>query len=170
MRAVIARRKRIGYSIDSYDFTVSTMITNHHLAKRVNRFSHDLFKIYRIQRFFIAEAVLVLIATMITPFFELEYFPEATIRSFGDAAWWAVITITSVGYGDMVPLSPGGRIIGAILAISGVLLFGVTIALFAIYFARKKDAYYSYKNYKYLESLHKDVDRVKKEVEYLVKK
>ena len=141
-----------------------------HLTKNLNRFSHDLFKIYKVQRFFTAELILVLLATMLAPFFELAYYPDATIKSFGDAAWWSIVTITSVGYGDMVPLSTGGRMIGSILAISGVMLFGITISIFSLYFSRKKEAYYSYKNYKYLESLHKDVDKLKKEVEFLVKK
>jgi len=40
--------------------------------------------------------------------------------SFGDAAWWALQTVTTVGYGDVVPKSVGGRIIGGVEMVLGV--------------------------------------------------
>lgn len=48
----------------------------------------------------------------------------ATIHSFADALWWSVVTITTVGYGDMVPVTPVGRGIGFLLMFGGIAFFG----------------------------------------------
>ncbi len=47
---------------------------------------------------------------------------DASIRSFPDALWWAVVTITTVGYGDMVPLTAAGRAMGLIHSVQGILM------------------------------------------------
>ena len=60
-----------------------------------------------------------------------------TIDSFGDALWWAVTTVTTVGYGDMFPVTPAGRGIAAFLMVAGIALFGVLTANVAAYFIEK---------------------------------
>lgn len=55
----------------------------------------------------------------------------ATIVSFGDALWWALVTITTVGYGDLTPVTETGRLIAAGVMISGIALLGVVTATIA---------------------------------------
>ena len=47
--------------------------------------------------------------------------PE-TFTSLGLAYWWAVVTVTTVGYGDVVPESLGGRLVGSMLMLTGLAL------------------------------------------------
>lgn len=47
---------------------------------------------------------------------------------FGDCLWWALQTVTTVGYGDIVPEDPRGRIVGAVLMLNGIALIGVITA------------------------------------------
>jgi voltage-gated potassium channel len=50
--------------------------------------------------------------------------PDANITTAGDALWWGIVTVTTVGYGDQYPVTPGGRFVGVLVLILGVGLFG----------------------------------------------
>ena len=56
---------------------------------------------------------------------------NATIRTFGTAVWWAFTTITTVGYGDEVPVTATGRLIAVALMIGGIALLGTITATIA---------------------------------------
>ncbi|OUR66348.1 ion transporter, partial [Bermanella sp. 47_1433_sub80_T6] len=55
-------------------------------------------------------------------------------HSTGDGIWWAWVTVTTVGYGDIVPVSTAGRIFGALLILMGIGLFTMLTASFAAFF------------------------------------
>jgi voltage-gated potassium channel len=66
----------------------------------------------------------------------VEQSPASNIKTASDALWWTIETITTVGYGDKYPVTDCGRIIGTILMISGVGLFGTYTAYIASLFVR----------------------------------
>ncbi|MBO1754643.1 two pore domain potassium channel family protein [Allobranchiibius sp. CTAmp26] len=57
--------------------------------------------------------------------------PGANINSFGDAWWWAISTMTTVGYGDRYPVTTEGRFVAIGLMISGIALLGTVTATLA---------------------------------------
>ncbi|MDQ0895493.1 potassium channel family protein [Agromyces ramosus] len=54
--------------------------------------------------------------------------PDATITTFGDSVWWAIVTIATVGYGDTYPVTPAGRAYAVMLMVGGVAIIGTASA------------------------------------------
>lgn len=65
------------------------------------------------------------------------YSPDATIKTFPDALWWTLTTISTVGYGDRYPVTPEGRIVAAALMVGGIALLGVVTGVIASWFVEK---------------------------------
>jgi voltage-gated potassium channel len=59
----------------------------------------------------------------------VEWAVDPGIGSFRDSLWWAVTTVTTVGYGDVVPTSTGGRLVGSILMLAGVSAIPIATSL-----------------------------------------
>ena len=53
------------------------------------------------------------------------------MTTYLDALWWSFATTSTVGYGDIVPVTTWGKILGILLMLIGVALFGIYTALFA---------------------------------------
>jgi voltage-gated potassium channel len=64
---------------------------------------------------------------------------EPGIESPWDGIWWAWVTVTTVGYGDIVPRPPQGRLFGGIIILMGIGLFSMITATFAAYFISRKE-------------------------------
>ena len=60
--------------------------------------------------------------------------PGSTIKSFGDGLWWAATTVTTVGYGDKVPVTVEGRLVAVALMLVGISVLGVVTAAVAAWF------------------------------------
>ncbi|MFJ9903027.1 potassium channel family protein [Streptomyces sp. NPDC101152] len=69
--------------------------------------------------------------------------PGASMKTFGDALWWTCATLTTVGYGDIVPVTPTGRSIAVVMMAIGLALLGAVTGTFASWllqvFAREDD-------------------------------
>lgn len=90
-----------------------------------------------------------------------------TVHSFGDAIWWAFVTATTVGYGDISPSTGLGRVIAAILMICGIGLISMLTGTIATFFT--VNAQHSEKEEK-LEALKKAAeDLTPDEIENLIK-
>jgi voltage-gated potassium channel len=63
--------------------------------------------------------------------------PDAKIVTFGDALWWAITTITTVGYGDLYPVTAIGRLVAAALMMSGIAVLGVVTASIASWLVQR---------------------------------
>jgi voltage-gated potassium channel len=61
----------------------------------------------------------------------------SNIHDYPDALWWAIVTVTTVGYGDRYPVTEGGRVVAAILMLVGIGLIGVLTATVASVFVKE---------------------------------
>lgn len=64
---------------------------------------------------------------------------QGTIESFPDALWWSIVTATTVGYGDISPVTPLGRGVAVVLMLGGIGLFGALTANLASVLVRSED-------------------------------
>ena len=60
----------------------------------------------------------------------------SNIKNFGDGLWWAITTVTTVGYGDRYPTTTEGRFLAVLLMIMGISLVGVITASVAAWFVK----------------------------------
>ena len=93
--------------------------------------------------------VVVLLLVMLVVSASLMYFAENAAQpkvfsSIPGAMWWAVVTLTTVGYGDVFPITPWGKVLGAFIALLGIGVFALPAGILASGFteelARRREA------------------------------
>ncbi len=60
--------------------------------------------------------------------FTLEHGHNPQFSELSDALWWAFVTITTVGYGDIVPITAGGRVVAAMTMVLGIVIYSLLVA------------------------------------------
>jgi voltage-gated potassium channel len=91
---------------------------------------HSLFRVL------IAAAGTLVLGAWLVLLFD-ENAKGSNIHTYPDALWWAVVTVTTVGYGDRYPVSAGGRVVATILMLVGIGLIGVLTATVASVFIKE---------------------------------
>lgn len=84
--------------------------------------------------------------------------PNAAITDFGTAMWWAVVTSTTVGYGDVAPITPAGRAIAVVLMVVGIAVLSVVTANIASLFVEQDVQDENDELKAELEAMHKKLD------------
>lgn len=87
-------------------------------------------------------AALFILATLLIGAASFAYLAEheaqpLVFASIPDAMWWAIVTMTTVGYGDMVPVTPLGKVIGGVIAIIGLGMVALPAGLLASGFSEQ---------------------------------
>ena len=131
--------------------------------------THRPFKIRRLQTaIFVLVGLTFAIGIAITPL-ERWLSPATTFTTTEDGLWWAVTTVTSVGYGDYYPVTTVGRILGAFLQVAGVMLFGLVIALITVELFRNEQLFYWKRTVDRFDRLEDKLEKLEKEQRYVVK-
>jgi voltage-gated potassium channel len=82
--------------------------------------------------------LLILVASAVV--FDAERTADGSnIKNFGDAVWWSIVTVSSVGYGDHYPVSAVGRTIASAVMILGIGLVSVMTAAFAAWLVKQEE-------------------------------
>lgn len=112
------------------------------MRKRRPKSFHSLrafFFVLKRERFFpILGITLVILLGGAISLYLLEREVNKTIDNLGDAIYWAVISMTTTGYGDITPSTAGGRVIAAAVVVSGLVLLSIVTATVSSVFVERK--------------------------------
>ncbi len=117
---------------------------------------------------FILVVAVIVLGLVIAPVESMS--SAAKIKTEGDGLWFAITTVTGVGYGDMVPVTGLGRIVAVMLQVFGVVLFGAVMAFVSVELLRYQEDFNMKRLLERLDEQDKKMDELKKSIEYLVKK
>ena len=87
----------------------------------------------RIAVFAIAFSIVFVYSIALTVLVAERFAPGAVITTLGDAIWWACVTMFTVGYGDLYPVTTPGRIWAVVLMMGGVAIIGTSSAIVVSY-------------------------------------
>ena len=108
---------------------------------RAYRSSHRLMQyllVHRQSSTFVAAIALTFMVVVLSSvsMLEVEKLTESNIKTAGDAVWWSLTTMTTVGYGDKFPVSTPGRVIALFPMLCGIGIFGLITSVIAAWFLK----------------------------------
>jgi voltage-gated potassium channel len=126
-----------------------------------------LFRQRKFRQLFIGLGLVsILLGIVIVPF---ERPTNPDFANLGDGFYWIVTTVTTVGYGDIVPITPIGRFISILAQLLGALMFGTIIAMIGLAIARYEDEFLWNRLFDRLSRLEEKIDKVQKRSEFIVR-
>jgi len=93
----------------------------------------------------------------------------ANIRSLSDGLWWSITTMTGVGFGDVYPVTTWGRVLGAVLEVLGVVVFGLIVGHIAVVLFRIRDDFYWKRLFQRLDDIEERVMRLESGQKFMVR-
>jgi len=96
------------------------------------------FILKRERFFFILGITLVILLGGAISLYLLEHEVNKGVDNLGDAIYWAIISMTTTGYGDITPSTEGGRVIAAVVVVSGLVLLSIVTATVSSVFVERK--------------------------------
>lgn len=85
----------------------------------------------------VSSAIIILIGSVVIFLIESPN-PDSQITSFLDAIWWTVATVTTVGYGDVVPVTEVGKMVAIFFMIFGIGILGIFLSVLGTRFYKRR--------------------------------
>ena len=130
---------------------------------RVKYYLSLLLRVFNNKRL---RTVLSLILFFIVLFGFIFFITEPDVKSFSDGLWWALVTITTVGYGDITPMTSIGRLVASALMFLGLGLIASLTAVISVKFIQNfVDHHTNDDVLEKLEEMQKDLDEIKRKIQ-----
>ena len=128
----------------------------------MNRIKNVLSLLERVFNSRRLRTILGVLLFCIVSFGYIFYLAEPQIKTFGDGIWWALVTITTVGYGDITPLTTLGKFVAGTLMFVGLgLIATVTAIVSAKFIANYVDHHTNDDVLEKLEELEAEIEKLK---------
>ena len=116
----------------------------------------------------IALTAIFFFGALIVPF-EIDD-PNSKIHTYFDGIWWASTTVSTVGYGDKVPVTLGGKIVGMFLQLAGAaIFFGALVGTITVYLHHAQTDYRWKRLHGRLDEMEKEHKSLHSKLDFLVK-
>lgn len=94
---------------------------------------------------------------------------KANILSVEDGLWWSVTTMTGVGYGDRVPVTTTGRLVGSVLQVLGIIVFGLIVGHIAVALFRIRDDFYWKRLFTRIDDIEERIKKIESGQKFIVR-